>query len=192
MDQHIEIEFKNLLSKEAFERLVHYFQIAPDSFITQQNHYFDTKDFDLKKQYSALRIREKNEAYELTLKQPAKEGLLESNQALSKQEAEAFLHNGLFPEGPIQALLIQAKLNPSDFICFGSLRTDRAELPFQDGLLVVDHSFYAGKEDYELEYEVQDAESGEKIFRELLETLQIPLQETENKVKRFYEATFGE
>lgn len=191
MDQHIEIEYKNLLTKQDFERLLQFFKIEPNQFFTQQNHYFDTKNFNLKSQASALRIREKNETFELTLKQPAAEGKLESNQTISKQEAEAFLNDGQFPAGAVQNIIIQAGINPLNFTCFGTLRTDRAEISYRGGLIVLDHSFYAGKEDYELEYEVEDAQAGQKIFIELLETLNIPLQKTENKVKRFYQVRFG-
>jgi uncharacterized protein YjbK len=192
MNQHIEIEYKNLLTKQDFERLMQYFKIARSDFFSQQNHYFDTHDFDLKNQASALRIREKNESFELTLKQPAPQGKLESNQAISSKEAEAFLNEGLFPAGAVQEIIKQAGLNPQDFTYFGTLRTDRAEVSYLGGLIVLDHSFYVGKEDYELEYEVEDAQVGQKIFIELLETLEIPLQKTENKVKRFFQARFSE
>ncbi len=191
MDQHIEIEYKNLLTKQDFERLQQFFKIESNQFFTQQNHYFDTKDFDLKSQASALRIREKNETFELTLKQPAAEGKLESNQMITKQEAAAFLKDGQFPAGAVQAIIKQVGLNPLQFTCFGTLRTDRAEISYRGGLIVLDHSYYGGKEDYELEYEVEDAQAGQKIFMELLETLNIPLQKTENKVKRFYQVRFG-
>ena len=191
MDQHIEIEYKNLLTKHDFERLQQFFKIESNQFFTQQNHYFDTKDFDLKSQASALRIREKNETFELTLKQPAAEGKLESNQMITKQEAAAFVKDGQFPAGAVQAIIKQVGLNPLQFTCFGTLRTDRAEISYRGGLIVLDHSYYGGKEDYELEYEVEDAQAGQKIFMELLETLNIPLQKTENKVKRFYQVRFG-
>lgn len=191
MDQHIEIEYKNLLTKQDFERLVHFFKIENEQFFTQKNHYFDTKEFGLKEQGSALRIREKNDTYELTLKQPAAEGKLESNQMITKQEAEAFLQNGQFPVGAVQAIIQEARLNPQEFSCFGTLRTDRAEIEYRGGLIVLDHSFYENKEDFELEYEVEDAPAGKKIFIELLESLNIPLQKTENKVKRFYKARFS-
>ena len=190
MNQHIEIEYKNLLSKQDFERLLQFFKIEPNQFFTQQNHYFDTADFALKSQGTALRIREKNETYELTSKQPAAEGKLETNQAITKQEAELFLKDGQFPAGAVQDIIKQAGLNPLQFNYFGTLRTDRAEVNYRGGLIVLDHSFYAGKEDYELEYEVEDAQAGQKIFIELLETLNIPQQKTENKVKRFYKSTF--
>ena len=146
----------------------------------------------LKNQASALRIREKNESFELTLKQPAPQGKLESNQAISYKEAEAFLNERLFPAGAVQEIIKQAGLNPQTFTCFGTLRTARAEVSYLGGLIVLDHSFYVGKEDYELEYEVEDAQVGQMIFMELLETLEIPLQKTENKVKRFFQARFNE
>ena len=46
------------------------------------------------------------------------------------------------------------------------------------------------KEDYELEYEVTNFSTGQKIFIELLKTLNIPVRQTDNKIKRFYKAKF--
>lgn len=190
MNQHIEIEFKNLLTEKEFKQLIQHFQINPSHFKTQQNHYFDTTNFCLKTQNSALRIREKEAKYELTLKQPANEGLLETNQIISKDTAISFLKDTTFPEGPVRNMISETHLNPDEFICFGTLQTARFEFPFQGGLLVLDHSSYLGKEDFELEYEVTDLKTGQEKFLNLLETLQIPVRETENKVKRFYRAKF--
>lgn len=192
MDQHIEIEFKNLLNEKEFKQLLDHFQVHSSTFKTQQNHYFDTAKFQLKGQNSALRIREKSGQYELTLKQPASEGLLETNQAITKDIANSFLKEGIFPEGPVHDLIIENNLIPEDFTCFGTLQTDRSEFPFQGGLLVLDHSSYLGHEDYELEYEVTDRADGQKKFFKLLESLQIPVRKTENKVKRFYRAKFSD
>ena len=63
MSQSIEIEFKNLLSIEEFNRMITYFQLSDDDFFRQINHYFDTKDFALKNLGCALRIREKKEYF---------------------------------------------------------------------------------------------------------------------------------
>ncbi|MGG4267304.1 CYTH domain-containing protein [Peribacillus simplex] len=192
MNQHIEIEFKNLLNENEFRQLIDYFHIGASNFKSQKNHYFDTFEFHLKNLNSALRIREKNGRYELTLKQPATEGLLETNQDISKETAYAFLNQNTFPEGEIQQLIIECRINPKDFTCFGTLKTDRYEFPYKEGLLVLDHSSYVNQEDFELEYEVTDAKAGKENFLTLLETLQIPERETENKVKRFYRAKFQE
>lgn len=190
MEQHIEIEFKNLVTQAEFEKLKNYFHIEDSSFKSQTNFYFDTKSFTLKEQRCALRIREKNGQFELTLKQPAHEGLLETNQTLSKKQAEAFIRDGQFPHGDIENIIQTLAINPSTFTCFGELKTKRAELQYRSGLIVLDHSTYVNKQDYEIEYEVENAKIGQKTFKELLELLQIPLRPTENKVKRFYEAAF--
>ena len=83
LSQNLEIEFKNMLTKEEYESVIKTFHIHESSIYTQENHYFDTADFDLKEKSSALRIRQKDGKFEMTLKQPCKEGLLETNQALT-------------------------------------------------------------------------------------------------------------
>ena len=192
MDQHIEIEFKNLLDEKEFRQLIDHFEIDAADFTSQHNHYFDTSEFKLKKRSSALRIREKNNRYELTLKQPATEGLLETNQDITAEAATAFLKHGTFPEGMILRLLTAEGFAPGAFSCFGTLQTDRFEFPYKQGLLVLDHSSYLNQEDFELEYEVTDAKAGKNIFLTLLQSLQIPERKTENKVKRFYRAKFSD
>lgn len=81
-------------------------------------------------------------------------------------------------------------INPASILYFGSLRTIRAEKQIGNGLLVLDHSFYLKKEDYELEFEVSNREKGEIYFTELLSTLKIPVRKTKNKVRRFYEEKY--
>jgi uncharacterized protein YjbK len=185
MSQQIEIEFKNLLTGEEFKRIMNYFNIEEGQMKKQVNHYFDTDQFHLKQAGSALRIREKADKYELTLKQPAEIGLLETHQMLSKKEADNMLQHGLLPNGPISSCL--AGTVPVDKLeYFGSLTTYRAEIDYQGGVLVFDKSVYLDVEDFEIEYEVTDAARGKQIFYDLLKSLQIPIRETANKVKRFY------
>ena len=78
MSEHLEIEFKTLVSPQDFKRLIDHFAIQNGLF-TQTNHYFDTDDFQLKAQRMGLRIRVLADRGELTLKVPAPEGLLEIN-----------------------------------------------------------------------------------------------------------------
>jgi uncharacterized protein YjbK len=186
MSQNIEIEFKNLLSKEEFTNLIHHFKINPPMFQKQVNHYFDTPSFSLKACSSALRIREKGDKFELTLKQPARQGLLETNQNLTPQEAGEMLKTGKLLDGEVKdavsALIDDAPLLEN----FGSLTTERAEFPYKGGLLVLDHSYYLNTEDYEIEYEVTDEANGFIIFTDFLAQLNIPVRETDNKIKRFY------
>ncbi|CAN7461436.1 CYTH domain-containing protein [Rossellomorea sp. LjRoot5] len=186
MAQEIEIEFKNLLTEDEFTRLISHFHINEENFISQDNHYFDTPDYELKEKQSALRIREKNGTHTLTLKTPLKEDLLETNQLLSKNQSDSLLKKGIFPEGEVRDVLNSLSISYESLQHFGTLSTSRAEIPYRDGLLVFDQSSYLQKEDYELEYEVKERTSGEAIFLELLEQHQIPIRQTDNKIKRFY------
>ncbi|MGP7817253.1 CYTH domain-containing protein [Niallia sp. 01092] len=186
MSQNIEIEFKNMLTKQEYLSLIEYFQIDEKDFFQQENHYFDTSDFLLKQQKSALRIRKKQDAYELTLKQPHKEGLLETNKLLTKEESDIIFQTGKINFEPFVSILLGMNINPDKICYFGSLTTVRAEKEFGNGLLVLDHSFYLNEEDYELEYEVSDAKEGQVYFEKLLQSCQIPKRKTKNKVQRFY------
>src|SRR5699024_5559459 len=85
MGQEIEIEFKTLIDEHTFYKLLETlpFPIKP---VVQTNHYVDTKHKTLKKHKSALRIREKDESYTLTLKQPQTRSELETHDLLTYQE----------------------------------------------------------------------------------------------------------
>lgn len=65
MHTNTEVEFKTLLSKEEYERLMELFKGNRTDF--QTNHYFDTPRFSLKALDASLRVRER-EDLELTLK----------------------------------------------------------------------------------------------------------------------------
>jgi uncharacterized protein YjbK len=123
----------------------------------------------------------------MTLKQPQDDGLLETNQRISPNEAEHALRNGKLPSGPIKNLISKMKISFSDIEYFGSLITKRAEITYKNGLLVFDHSYYLNKEDFELEYEVENYQDGKKIFLQFLEQYKIPQRKTENKIQRFYQ-----
>ncbi|MEZ2716744.1 CYTH domain-containing protein [Niallia circulans] len=191
-NQNIEIEFKNMLTKEEYELLLTHFQVSEEDLFEQENHYFDTSNFALKANHSALRIRKKEAEYELTLKQPHPDGLLETNKMLSKTESDDIFSTGRISDEQISSLLRNMNIDPTSIIYFGSLRTIRAEKKIGNGLLVLDHSFYLKKEDYELEYEVSNREEGKNYFQELLATLKIPVRKTKNKVRRFYEEKYNQ
>ena len=57
MNENLEIEYKVLLTKEQFEKLVS--QYDDVKFIRQVNTYYDTKDLQIRKNYGSIRIREK-------------------------------------------------------------------------------------------------------------------------------------
>jgi uncharacterized protein YjbK len=187
MSETIEIEFKNLLTKVEYDNLLKTFNVKEKDIVMQSNHYFDTPEFALKNLGSALRIRERKNNYELTLKQPAAVGLLETTQLLSANEFKAAIQQRIFPKGIVQERIEQLKIAFNNIVYFGSLTTKRAEFPYKEGLLVLDHSFYLNKEDYEIEYEVEDFQSGQLVFQGLLKQYEIPIRQTQNKIARFYQ-----
>ncbi|PKG25554.1 CYTH domain-containing protein [Niallia nealsonii] len=190
MSQNIEIEFKNLLTKKEYLQLKGHFGIKDEDLFKQENHYFDTSDFLLKKNKAALRIRKKQDFYELTLKQPHKEGLLETNKTLTEQESDDIFKTGVIKEEQIINLLVQMDIPPDNIQYFGSLTTVRAEKKIGNGLLVLDHSFYLNEEDFELEYEVTNRQKGQTNFEQILQKFQIPKRQTKNKVQRFYDKKY--
>lgn len=185
-NKNIEIEFKNMVNREEFSSLIDFFNIRSEDFSEQENHYFDTPDFLLKAKGSALRIREKNGSFELTLKQPHPEGLLETNENLTESEAAGMIRTGKIPAELIIRSIKELGIETDKLQYFGTLATKRAEKEYMKGLAVLDHSRYLNKEDFELEYEVDNRNEGELTFLNLLKQLNIPVRKTENKIKRFY------
>lgn len=175
-----------MLTKDEYQMLITFFKIHNEQIITQENHYFDTPSFHLKENGAALRIRQKKNQFEMTLKQPYQNGLLETNQNVSLEEAAQAIQTGKLPSGPIKELVSKMNISFSDIEYFGSLVTQRAEIKYKDGLLVFDHSLYLNKEDFELEYEVENYHLGKQIFLEFLDQHNIPQRKTDNKIKRFY------
>lgn len=190
MSQNLEIEFKNMLSKEEYQTLLEFFCIPEEKIFSQENHYFDTEAFALKSKGSALRIRQKGSEYEMTLKQPAPEGLLETNQRLSAAAATLAINSSVLPEGRIKEIILNMNISFSAIKYFGSLTTKRAETDYKGGLLVFDHSYYLNQEDFELEYEVVTYQYGQEVFKQLLQEHGIPERKTMNKIRRFYQQKY--
>ena len=65
MQKSTEVEFKSLLTREEYERLMD--QFKGNRTDLQTNHYFDTSRFSLKALDASLRVRERD-SFELTLK----------------------------------------------------------------------------------------------------------------------------
>lgn len=189
MVQEIEIEFKNLLTKNEFELLMQKYNVTIRDFISQENYYFDTADFSLKDKQSALRIRKKQDKYILTLKQPHEQGLLETHQELTENQAFTLLNSEVAQifDGSVKEAVSALGINPDALQYLGALKTDRIEIIDNENFLVLDHSFYLNHEDYELEYEVKDPVTGKNKFLEILEQNNIPLRTTKNKIQRFFE-----
>ena len=174
----VEIEFKNLLTKPEYERLLKHFAVDQKAIRTQTNIYFDTPTLALKQQQKALRIRITNETQALTLKAKSKQGHLEIEQMIDKQHLNGFI------QGPVYDALIALGVDISSLKSIAKLTTKRAHFPYEAGTLFLDESFYGDQVDYEVEYEALDYQEGLAVFQKFLADHQIPIRHAEPKIAR--------
>ena len=183
---HLEIEFKTMLTKEEHDRLLQFF--ADISPISQTNHYIDSDQQSIRHAHMAFRARTFNHREaELTLKIPQEVGALELNQNLKPEETENILQNNIFPTGEILETLFQKEIPIQDLKILGSLETIRYEKEDEIGLLALDESHYFGKTDFELEVEVEDFEKGKENFLNFLKQHSIDYKPGKSKIARFSE-----
>src|SRR5699024_1342184 len=185
MSQEIEIEYKNLLTKQEFDYLLGHFPF-PQNSQKQTNFYFETENFSLKENGAALRIREKDGHYRLTLKEPHPDGLLETHDPLTEAEAMNWLQGNNVAKENTKKQLKNMQIETKNLNYYGSLTTERRELEYNQVLLVLDYSRYNGQADYELELEAPSEAIGSEMFNGVLADYHIPKRTTPNKIKRFF------
>lgn len=187
LEQNLEIEFKNLLTKSEYDTLLQtVFSDGNQKKIVQQNYYFDTKDHQLKNQHSALRIRKTDSFNELTLKVPSQGHLLETNLSLRDNVCSEILKAKQLKLSTIHAdIEIDNISNDSVFYLFNQFETVRFEQIRGDHLLVLDQTtFQNGTIDYELEIESSDAKMGKAFFEEFLQNHSISIRPAKPKIAR--------
>ena len=180
---HLEIEYKTLLTKDEYNRLAMLFShVTP---VTQTNYYIDTIQGDMKSKKLSLRIRTLPTHGELTLKIPEKVGNMEYNVTMDCAEAKAMTKSLDFPDCQIKSILLERGVKLEDLTVLGHLTTTRREYQTNIGLMALDVNVYADKKDYELELEVLDAEKGKDDFDAFLKENNINFKYAKSKVARF-------
>ena len=171
----LEIEFKCKLTEEKYNDLISIFHCSKP--IVQVNHYFDTKNFDLRNQKIVLRIRQKGDQFKLTSKIKNDVGNDESHVFLTKAQGLEMIENG-FDANIINLNYFVKKIT--------DLTTYRVSFPYKNGKLFLDKSLYKDTTDYEVEYEASSYEDGEKEFNQFLEEYNIPYVEMKSKIERAF------
>ena len=167
MSNAIEIEAKALIEKADYEKLIRAFKEYPS--YTQTNHYIDTPDGLLRREGFALRIREKEGLYEMTLKTPLSQGLLEKNCAWTRDRFIAFRERQEFPEGDIKRFLTMLDIDTGSLKIITSLTTRRVDVPYEGGKLSIDENHYSDLIDYEVELEYNNMDDAIRLLKELFE-----------------------
>jgi len=187
MGQEIEIEFKTLIDEHTFYSLLDTLPF-PNKPVVQTNHYFDTKHMALKQHKSALRIREKDDSYTLTLKQPQTRSVLETHDSLTYQEYQSWIKGQPIPKPYNSELLHNMDIQHEDLVYYGFLKTKRYAFK-QNGLeFVLDESSYLNQHDFELELEANSYDTGLAAFEKLLQQYDIINQAPITKIARFFQA----
>lgn len=188
MSTNLEIETKCLLTKEEYGRLLS--SINGLKTYIQTNYYIDDDSLSIHQQKCGLRIREKGDEFELTLKVPQDEGKLEINQQISNILFKKFLNCRDFPDGEVKQYLSE-KLNidVSKIYILGKLVTTRSDIGYRASLISIDKSSYNGKVDYEIEAENISLDTAKKDLKEFLNKNGIECRFSKKaKLKRFLQS----
>lgn len=180
---HLEIEYKTLLTKNEYQQLLPLFSKIKAT--KQINYYIDTADFSIRDAKMALRVRAFDNRSELTLKIPQQVGNMEYNQSLTLEKCRTLINTCVLPEGEIRTLLTHAAINLNELKVLGSLTTIRYEKETTIGLMALDENHYFDKTDYELELEVTDTKTGKEQFECFLQAHHIHYKYAKPKVARF-------
>lgn len=191
MGHEIEIEFKNMLTKDQYTSLMHHFQITDAMIKRQKNVYFDTPNWDLKNLSAGLRLRQKENKTVCTLKIKSfdNENIhTELTEEVDDKLAKEMVDGKGFFAPQIKKRLTELNVPIDSLQVVASITTDRVEIPYEGGTLVFDHSYYLNCEDYEVEYETNDEILGRKIFDEFLKQHDITKKEADKKIARYMKA----
>ena len=180
MKSEIEIEYKQLLTKEQYKTIKEFILIKKFKRLNHENYYFDSKTTPLKNQGQALRIRRGLDYYELCLKSQREYDIVEQNILLTETEFVNICNDN-------SLMLKYFKDLPKDIELLGSLKTKRIEYQLEDGLICLDESAYHNIVDYEIEFEANDYDK-ETVLIDFLKEFSIEYcPNLKSKIQRFVE-----
>ena len=183
----IEIEFKNLLTKDQYDVLYEKYNLSNSEKIINKNFYYDDADESFKKIGAALRIRYANKKIEMTLKIKGETQNVEINVPLDERYPKEPTVLPILPNEIISELeRMNVKIKTPMLI--QKIETLRHEVTLEEGLLVLDKTTFINDiTDYELEFETKDYESGLAAFEKLLEENNIYKNPEKPKIARAVE-----
>lgn len=182
MNELVEIEFKVLVSQETFYKVLEDYKAYVRKDYVQTNHYLTNAL--LKEKKYMLRIRDKDDTHEMTLKRPYQNHRLETNIMISLKDKEDIL-NGKYIDNEIINILKDEEFDISTIQNEVSLTTHRYDIELNEGTLSLDINTYNNITDYEIEFEVQDEKKGFETFLNIIQPYDIEyIPNIKSKVKR--------
>ena len=193
MAEHLEIEYKNILNQAEYQELFNYYNFAETAPLTQENIYFDTKDHELRKRHIGLRVRITDTYVHLTMKQPVKDHQkLETTEKLTLIDGEYIKESGRISHGgEVADFLETIDIALDDLVIIGQFKTVRHQQVVEGQDMVLDHCFFQDYEDFELEVETNNPETGLVFYQNLLQKFQIPQRPIKQKIVRMNQSNDG-
>lgn len=182
MNNKTEAEFKSLITKEEYERLLKIFDGSKSDY--QTNHYFDTTRFSLKALDASIRVRER-EDFSLTYKRKKGYNIDVRTVIIDQEKFDEIKKTGTIDIPEIQDEL-QKLIKDQKLVNFLSLSTFRTYLQYSNGILNIDKSEYLDTVDYEIEYSAKSYHQGKEEFIKLINDLKISYKKSDKKIKRAY------
>jgi uncharacterized protein YjbK len=168
MSTNLEIEAKTLISKDDYLKARNFMINQGELPFLQTNFYIETPEQTLLKHGISLRIRSLN-GFNLTMKVPLAEGLLEKNQVLTEDDFKLFKQKNKFPAGEIGNFIEMIGVDLNSLGIVSTLMTERYEMIYEGCRLAVDKNIYGqngNKEDFELEMEGTSIENAKEKLQQ--------------------------
>lgn len=182
MNELLEIEYKMLLDKDVFYKILGDYKEHINHSYTQINYYL-TNSLLKEKKYM-LRIREKDNKYEMTLKRPYLNHSLETNINISLKDKDDIL-SGYMIDNEIINILKDEDIDVRTLKNEISLITKRYDILLEEGTLSLDINTYNGITDYELEFEVYNEKEGYARFLSIIQPYELTyIKNNKSKIKR--------
>lgn len=188
MNKNVEVEFKSLISKEEYDRLLKKFKNTKSNI--QTNHYFDTNRFSLKASEISFKIREKDDV-SLTYKRKKGYSIDEKTIVINKEILSDIKNTGKLDCEKYEILTeiandVEKVIKDQKLVNIFSLSTDRSYLPYGSGILNIDKSSYLDIVDYEIEFATKSSLTAKDEFIKLINDLQINYKKSDKKIQRAY------
>lgn len=183
---YIEQELKLMLTARQYNLLL----TKDASTVVQYNHYFFCDNMDTS---TVIRIRQKQDNYQLTCKQGVTSVnnisvAKEYNMDITANLAQSMIANGITKEQLKDILDISM---PHDCRYIGVLKTTRSVVLIEGMSVELDCNQYLGTTDYELEYECNDIVTIDRLKSILLYKYGIIAVSSKPKSRRFVEKLAG-
>ena len=167
----MEYEARVMVSESEYQKIkAEYLNIGQICHeFANKNTYFDSPDLYLTHHHMVLRIREINDLEkELTLKIKGEDGDIEITHKIESEEEYKRLLSGNIDNQEIEKEITNRGGDIKSLGVVATLTTERAEVEFDDHLLVIDKNFYNNKVDYNLEVESTSRELAKEYLEKVI------------------------